>query len=70
MLTIKITFYNVSNNYIHIYLLYRRPYYNKLLFYDFIYKHLSNFNLSNLIYCIDFNINLIDTLDYHAFFNI
>ena len=50
---------------IHICLIYRRPTYNKQLFYDFIYKHLSN-----LICCGDFNINLLDKLDIHAFFNI
>ena len=40
MLTFKLTFYNVSYNYIHICLIYRRPHYNKPLFYDFIYKHI------------------------------
>ena len=40
------------------------------LFYDFIYKHLSNFNFSNLIRCGDFNIHLLDKLDSNAFFNI
>ena len=48
----------------------RRPNYNKQLFYDFIYKHLSNFNISNLIFCGDFNINVLDNLDSHVFFNI
>ena len=70
MLTFKLIFYNVSYNYIHICLIYRRPNYNKQIFYDFIYKHLSNFNFSNLIFCGDFNINLLDKLDSHAFFNI
>ena len=70
MLTFKLTFYNVSYNYIHIYLIYRWPNYNKQTFYDFIYKHLSNLNFSNLICCVDFNINLLDKLDSHAFFNI
>ena len=50
MLTFKLTFYYVSYNYIHICLIYRLPNYNKQLFYDFIYKHLSNFNFSNLIF--------------------
>ena len=70
MMTFKLKFYNISYNYIHICLLYRRPNYNKQLFYDFIYKHFSNFNFSNLIFCGDFNINLLDKLDSHAFFNI
>ena len=35
------------------------------MFYDFIYKYLSN-----LILCGDFNINLLDKLDSRAFFNI
>ena len=69
-MTFKLKFYNISYNYIHICLLYRRPNYNKQLFYDFIYKHFSNFNCSNLIFCGDFNINLLDKLDSHAFFNI
>ena len=60
MLTFKLTFDNVSYNYIHNCLIYRRPTYNKQLFYDFIYKHISNFNFSNLIFCGDFNINLLD----------
>ena len=68
MMTFKLKFYNISYNYIHICLLYRRPNYNKQLFYDFIYKHFSNFNFSNLIFCGDFNINLLDKLDSHAFF--
>ena len=55
--------------YIYICLIYRLNY-NKQIFYDFIYKHLSNFNFSNLICCGDFNINLLDKLDSHAFFNI
>ena len=49
MLTFKLLFYNVSYNYIHICLIYRRPNYNKQIVYDFNYKHLSNFNFSNLI---------------------
>ena len=35
-----------------------------------LFKNISNFNFSNLICCGDFNINLLDTLDYRAFFNI
>ena len=54
--------------YIHICLLYRRLHYNKQLFYDYIYKHLSNF--FNLICCGDFNINLLDHLYSRSFFNI
>ena len=70
MFSFKLIFYNFSYNYIHIYLIYRRPNYNKQLFYDFIYKHLSNFNFSNLIFCGDFNINVLDKLDSQSFFNI